>query len=429
MDHIRKALLISLVFVFHPSFAQWAVQPYNASNAYQNVVFTDSLHGYIAAYGLLSTTDGGATWKQTTTDDNALLKSVSVKKGCLWASSEDGKVYGSTDSGKTLIEQFTAKTPYDFHTICFVDSLRGWLFGFSWGMPPAGDIILHTTDGGLTWNTQYELDQSFVSGVDLFQGFFVDSLHGWATQGDHMLHTFNGGNDWIHQSVPGSPNLYSVFFIDTSRGWAVGDDESDNLSHGPESYVIFTTDGGQNWVKGNSPVPAIVHSVFFVDSSRGWMCCVNGNIERSTDGGRNWAVQQSNTTSILESVFFLNATDGWAVGEFTVILHTTNGGGLTYVPPTNEMPVTFSMSQNFPNPFNPATKIRYTIPVPGDVNLSVYDLLGNRISVLQNGPKAQGEWEKVFDARGLPSGMYICRITYSHGGSIQVGNHKMLLLK
>lgn len=422
MQPILNTLVLSLVIVLQSSFGQWVIQRNDSSNSYQHVVFVDSLHGYIAGYGLLSTTDGGTSWNQTNTGDNRVLRSLSVRNGFLWTSTDYGKVYLSRDSGKTLNLKFTDKTPYDFHGISFVDSLRGWLFGSGWGTSPSGEIILHTTDGGNTWNPEYELDQPPSIPGELYQGFFVDSLHGWAARQYYMLHTFNGGNDWIGQSVPGAPDLYSVFFIDTSKGWAVGDD-------GTYSYLILTTDGGQNWVRGNTGVSSTVRSVFFVDSSSGWISCADGTIAHSIDGGQNWTVQETYVKGSLESIFFVNKEEGWAVGNNGVILHTINGGGVTSVPPMNKTPTTFSLRQNFPNPFNPTTKIRYTIPVKGNVNLSVFDLLGNRISGPQNGPEGQGEFEKVFDAKGLSSGIYIYRITYYHAGFTEVSNQKMLLLK
>jgi hypothetical protein len=89
------------------------------------------------------------------------------------------------------------------------------------------------------------------------------------------------------------------------------------------------------------------------------------------------------------------------------------------------VPLTTSLSQNFPNPFNPTTEIRWQIPSSRWVTLKVYDLLGREVNVLVNEPKAAGEYSTVFDADGLASGVYYYRLIA--GASHQT--KRMLVLK
>jgi formylglycine-generating enzyme required for sulfatase activity len=70
----------------------------------------------------------------------------------------------------------------------------------------------------------------------------------------------------------------------------------------------------------------------------------------------------------------------------------------------------YSLHQNFPNPFNPNSDIRYQISEFRMVRLAVYDLLGREVAVLVNEPKAPGTYQVRFDATGLPSGVYFCRL-------------------
>jgi hypothetical protein len=74
-------------------------------------------------------------------------------------------------------------------------------------------------------------------------------------------------------------------------------------------------------------------------------------------------------------------------------------------------PVSFILNQNYPNPFNPSTTIGYAVPVRSHVVLSVYNALGQEVAILQNGDQEAGYHEQVFDARGLPSGIYWYRMT------------------
>jgi hypothetical protein len=98
--------------------------------------------------------------------------------------------------------------------------------------------------------------------------------------------------------------------------------------------------------------------------------------------------------------------------------------------PTN--PESYILYQNYPNPFNPVTKIKYKIPLNSVVNenfrslqLKIYDDLGKEISTLVNQNLIPGNYETVFDASSLSSGVYFYKL-FSEGFSI---TKRMVLLK
>ena len=71
----------------------------------------------------------------------------------------------------------------------------------------------------------------------------------------------------------------------------------------------------------------------------------------------------------------------------------------------------FYLHNNYPNPFNPSTKIKFWIPGQArndntKVSLKVYDVLGNEVATLVDEEKAAGEYELEFNGKGLPSGIY-----------------------
>jgi hypothetical protein len=103
---------------------------------------------------------------------------------------------------------------------------------------------------------------------------------------------------------------------------------------------------------------------------------------------------------------------------------------LTYAPVTaiNEdlsSVNSYSLSNNYPNPFNPSTKISYTIPERGNVSLKVYDLLGGEVAQLVNGEVEAGSYDISFNAVNLPSGIYFYKL---QAGSF-AETKKMILLK
>jgi pimeloyl-ACP methyl ester carboxylesterase len=89
------------------------------------------------------------------------------------------------------------------------------------------------------------------------------------------------------------------------------------------------------------------------------------------------------------------------------------------------LPSTFYLSQNFPNPFNPSTTIKYKLPVSGNVTLKLYDVLGNEIATLVNEEKSVGVYEITFYAGNLPSGVYFYQLKTNEF----VETKKMILLK
>ncbi len=75
-----------------------------------------------------------------------------------------------------------------------------------------------------------------------------------------------------------------------------------------------------------------------------------------------------------------------------------------------ELPTATTLSANYPNPFNPATTIRYGLSAAGPVRLAVYDVAGHEVAVLVDGPQAAGRYSVHFAAGDLSSGAYVYRL-------------------
>jgi len=77
----------------------------------------------------------------------------------------------------------------------------------------------------------------------------------------------------------------------------------------------------------------------------------------------------------------------------------------------SKIPLEFKLSQNYPNPFNPTTNIRLSLPEAGDVQLMVYNLIGQQVASIHNGPLQAGYHLFHFDASRLASGIYFYKVT------------------
>lgn len=114
---------------------------------------------------------------------------------------------------------------------------------------------------------------------------------------------------------------------------------------------------------------------------------INGNIVYKGD---------SNVNNDVESV--QNAI------EEQLALATSNEDLIT------ELPSSIRLEQNYPNPFNPSTSISYALSEPSDVTVTIYNMLGVKITTLENGFRSAGEHTVAFDASSLSSGIYIYRL-------------------
>ncbi|MDR9416662.1 MAG: T9SS type A sorting domain-containing protein, partial [Gracilimonas sp.] len=90
-----------------------------------------------------------------------------------------------------------------------------------------------------------------------------------------------------------------------------------------------------------------------------------------------------------------------------------------------ELPSEFELSQNYPNPFNPTTQIKYSVPHDAKVQLTVYNLLGQKVAELVNEQKSPGKYTISWDAGNNASGVYMYRLAAGN----KVFTKKMMLIK
>ncbi len=91
----------------------------------------------------------------------------------------------------------------------------------------------------------------------------------------------------------------------------------------------------------------------------------------------------------------------------------------------NEIPKVFKLYNNYPNPFNPTSTIKFDVPLASDVKMLVYNTLGQEVSTLVNAHLGAGSYSVQWDASNFPSGVYFYKITAGNFTDI----HKMILVK
>ena len=93
--------------------------------------------------------------------------------------------------------------------------------------------------------------------------------------------------------------------------------------------------------------------------------------------------------------------------------------------PPDELPGRLQLGQNYPNPFNPSTTIEFTLPAATNVDLTVFDALGNTVDHLVHTGMGAGTHRILWNARGRASGEYFYRLSAGEASLTR----KMVLLK
>ena len=140
----------------------------------------------------------------------------------------------------------------------------------------------------------------------------------------------------------------------------------------------------------------------------------------------------------------IRTTGSVTTGSYIVTVKATGRAGGSDIPPVhsrnisiftsnvigistlgNEVPTDFYLYQNFPNPFNPNTNIRFDISGSGNVKLKIFDITGREVSELINGQYEPGKYNYDFNAGNLASGIYFYKLETPGYTSIR----KMVLVK
>ncbi len=297
-----------------------------------------------------ASTDNGATWIQEDTSFTENTNCFAEMKGSIYAGTNHG-VFRSTDDGTS----WTAINTGMSHQTVGLAIIGSVIFAAT-----SGQGIYSSLDSGTTWNPVYSTDFTFTGllsfGGKLFGGAFqfVDS----PSTGGIFVST-DLGNTWGHSDAGMQEHGVNVL---SSHGT--------KLFAGTDTSVFLSIDTGATWhrVSFGTPIDSLVVLSFTATDSY--------LFKGTLDGA--WRCPLSDVTSV-------------------PLLQQTRPGD-------------FFLAQNFPNPFNPTTRINYRIPTAGYVTLDVYDLLGRRVATVVSEPQQAGNHWARFDAVDLASGIYYYRL-------------------
>jgi photosystem II stability/assembly factor-like uncharacterized protein len=455
-----KKLLTTMVFILFfldISFAQdaWTLQSTLTGLGSSPAISVYSPTGVVVAGGISSqpkvfkSTDSGVSWTDITGNlaGNPKVYSVwAVDENLIFAgdggsnsgNGGNAKIWKTTNGGTSWTTILTTGGSNGYiNGIVFSRTMPN--FGVIQSDPPTGDgqpyWIAKTTDGGNNWIVTNAPGVAGSSAI-LRTVMVIDNLfYGFGTYpAGNVYFTTDGGATW---NFPNSGvGKYSI-----PTGFAFSSDKTYGITVEASSLpnIKRTTNGGVNWswINTGGDVTGYFSRMIWV---YGTSTCYltgevgsGGTIKKSVDNGATWVTQSTAGTTMLYSIDLVYVSGtvyayAIAVNGRVIKLYDI----LTGVESTdNTVPADYSLSQNFPNPFNPTTKIKYSVPETGHapslqhVILKIYDILGRDVATLVNEEKSAGSYTVELNAAKLSSGVYFYKLIA--GEFIQT--KKMLLIK
>jgi len=325
-------------------------------------------------------------------------------------------IFRSTDYGLTWSQTYF--TSGEIPTVAVDYTNPGIAWATKWG---GGNGLLKSTDYGATWTLQPGFTQS------------MWGVHVQPTDGNVVItgcyscgtswRSKNGGQTWTQ--IPISSTNYQFAIIDSMNQFAAqgnGFYKLDSQFFIPVELASFTAqlidnDVLLNWVTATEL------------NNQGY------EIERSLDNenfDKIGFVPGFGTTTEMKSYSFRISDVSAGVQYYRLKQIDFDGTTTIYnsVEVTGPVPITFVLNQNHPNPFNPSTTISFSLPVEANVNIKLFNMLGQEVAQISEGEFQAGYHNVEFNAKELSSGAYIYTLEANGiNGSIFKSTKKMLLLR
>ncbi len=287
-----------------------------------------------------------------------------------------------------------------------------------------GNIMLYSTNRGVNWTNVNAIGTGDILGITGGDDIW------YYVRGSSVYHSPDNGANWNNDHT--ATGTYTHTFISPAGKymWAVRDNggisrnEFDPVL--PVELLSFaSTVSGSNVILNWSTLKEINNSGFEIERSD-----VRG--QTSEAWKKVGFVNGSGNTSENQNYQFIDR--GLSMGKYNYRLKQIDfNGGFNYHNLSDEVivgvPDKFSLSQNFPNPFNPSTKISYSLPFDSKVTLKVFDMTGREAASLVNEFKPAGYYTVDFNGSNLSTGVYVYRITADGNGQSFITEKKMVLVK
>lgn len=428
LNLILTFVLLSVsVYSQTPQWRNLQNSPFFPNDRMEDVYFLNENTGWSVLYNIgkvFKTTNGGNNWDTLFTLPGGSFRSIGFfdsQIGILGTLNEDSNLvlFRTTNGGTNFTAITNLSNPRILGT-CGINILNDSV-AYACGKWDTPARIIKTTDKGVSWSS-FTIDT--LQAKSIVDCYFLSSDSGIAVGGSNALNgnavvlkTVDGGITWNQAYRSSSPGklCWKVSFVNKNLGY---------VSIQGSSYYLKSTNGGVSWEEKLFR-SYIQQGIGFINENTGWIGGWTGSTYETTDAGNSWHL--AGWGKNVNRFRFINDTTAYSVGE-RVYKYSTISVGLNLI--SSKVPSDFNLFQNFPNPFNPVTRIKFNITKTINselsiVNLNVYDALGKIVQTLVNKKLLPGTYESEFDGSSLSSGIYFYKL--ESGDFIET--KRMILIK
>jgi len=379
-----------------------------------------------------------------------------------YASSPDGinwtKYAGNPVLTAEPVDGWNEKTVYEPNVI-FVDSLFHMWYTSSNDPLLPGPIHIHhaTSADGLTWSKDMDHNPVLSPGpVGSWDYKWVDShciirvdtvYHMWyagcnlngvrighATSADGInwlkdvnnpVLTFDALGSWEYPKSEGRVEGPNVIYDGSKfHMWYIGG------NHSAWKVGYATSDDGVTWLKNeNNPVLKTGTAGSWDDEWVGFVSVLwdsESSIYKMWYSGSGDYLFNHKPWDLTGQIGYATSADGFTWTKDIINNPIITEIGADY---SSDLPENFQLFQNYPNPFNPVTTINYELGITDYVDLSIYNLLGQKVATLVEENQPAGRYQVKWDATGFASGIYIYQLQVKGQKQKAVFTKKLVLLK
>ena len=443
-----KLVLILAILVLTSSIsAQWRLVSAPVKTDLNSAVqLTDKKAFVVGDNGImLATNNRGSTWHKINLGVSDKLNSIKfIDDYTGFVVGDNGVILRTQDSWRSC-DYLSVASNYYNKDVSFVNGTYGIIVGYKYSYtgdtPQPYATILISNDEGIDWS-----DKSPGIAGKFNSVIFFDNNKAIAV-GDAGLVGFSNdrGENWYFRKLTTS-NLNSVRVCKTTGlKIIVGDNGTLFISKEEDRYrwidysisrfydLNAICQYGSNFVIAGEKRSYISQDTNLVAppekmATQNYLNPDNNIISRSVilesrELNGIWKEVFTTSAGTLNSVNFCNSNSAISVGQKgTIAVYEKAVVQDTII--TFDSPEKIE-TQNYPNPFNPSTVISFKLPEQTNVELKIYDVLGNEVATLVNESRPAGSYEVEWNASNLPSGVYI----YNLRAGTNVQMKKMLLLK
>jgi len=402
----RFILMIFLMFnCSNPLDAQWQ----QTNGLYSETIQCFAVNGQnifagTFANGVYLSIDNGASWTAVNSGlTNTNILALVVNGANIFAGSAQG-VFRSTNNGTSWTAVNTGLTNIYVNALAVLNTN---LFAST------GQGVFLSTNNGSNWiavnaGLTNNYTQTFaVSETSIFVG-----TGNAVMDKKSVFRSTNNGTNWINVST-GEVDCNALAFADTNL-----------LASAGYGGVYRSTNNGSNWTKLDNILTNSFIKTFAVS---GFKYFAGGaNVYLSINGGENWTDVSAGLPAGVVNVLAVCGDNLFAGYRFYGVWKRPLSEMVTVVEKLpHDLAIQFNLKQNYPNPFNPLTTITFSLPSKCFSSLSIYDVVGRKVTTLISEEMSAGNYSFQWNATNYSAGLYYYRLQAGHFTDTK----KLLLVK